>query len=70
MPGPPPKAAARRQRSRRDMGANIGMLSKPGNRPACPGACASRRRPPGPATGKTPCPGSCGHPMRRSCCAG
>jgi hypothetical protein len=26
MPGPPPKAAARRQRSKRDMGADIGLV--------------------------------------------
>ncbi|OBJ00368.1 hypothetical protein A5660_25075 [Mycobacterium alsense] len=40
MPGPPPKAAARRQRSRRDMGADIGALARPGRAPARPrGLC-------------------------------
>ena len=40
MPGPPPKAAARRQRSRRDMGADIGTPSKPGKPPSQPrGLC-------------------------------
>lgn len=40
MPGPPPKAAARRQRSRRDMGADIGTVAKPGKPPAMPrGLC-------------------------------
>lgn len=40
MPGPPPKSAARRQRSRRDMGVDIGALSKPGSAPPMPrGLC-------------------------------
>jgi len=40
MPGPPPKAAARRQRGRRDMGADIGALARPGTAPAMPrGLC-------------------------------
>jgi P27 family predicted phage terminase small subunit len=40
MPGPPPKAAARRQRSRRDMGADIGPLRRGGTAPAMPhGLC-------------------------------
>ena len=40
MPGPPPKAAARRQRSRRDIGGDIGALSKPGKPPSLPrGLC-------------------------------
>ncbi|HWS94469.1 MAG TPA: hypothetical protein VN255_01175 [Mycobacterium sp.] len=40
MPGPPPKAAARRQRSRRDIGNDIGTLQRPGHAPAMPaGLC-------------------------------
>jgi P27 family predicted phage terminase small subunit len=40
MPGPPPKAAARRQRSRRDIGADIGAVRRPGNPPTMPaGLC-------------------------------
>ncbi len=40
MPGPPPKSAARRQRSRRDMGTDIGALSKPGKPTSMPrGLC-------------------------------
>jgi len=36
MPGPPPKAAARRQRSKRDMGADIGLVSSSGTAPKMP----------------------------------
>jgi len=40
MRGPAPKAAARRQRSRRDMGTDIGALAHPGRPPAMPrGLC-------------------------------
>jgi hypothetical protein len=40
MPGPPPKAAARRQRSRRDIGADLGAPQRPGRPPAMPrGLC-------------------------------
>lgn len=40
MPGPPPKSAARRQRSRRDIGHDIGALHRPGTAPAMPrGLC-------------------------------
>lgn len=40
MPGPPPKSAARRQRPKRDMGVEIGVLDKPGVAPEMPrGLC-------------------------------
>ncbi len=40
MPGPPPKAAARRQRSHRDMGTDIGAPQRPGRPPTMPaGLC-------------------------------
>jgi P27 family predicted phage terminase small subunit len=40
MPGPPPKAAARRQRARRDIGADITAPQRPGHPPAMPrGLC-------------------------------
>jgi hypothetical protein len=40
MPGPPPKAAARRQRSRRDIGTDISAPRHPGRPPAMPrGLC-------------------------------
>jgi hypothetical protein len=40
MPGPPPKAATRRQRSRRDIGTDIAAPRHPGRAPAMPrGLC-------------------------------
>lgn len=36
MPGPTPKSAARRQRSSRDMGADIGLVSSSGTAPKMP----------------------------------
>jgi P27 family predicted phage terminase small subunit len=36
LPGPPPKAAARRQRSRRDMGTDIGTPTRAGRPPTMP----------------------------------
>ena len=40
MPGPAPKAAARRQRSRRDMGSDIGLVRAAGSAPPMPrGLC-------------------------------